>query len=168
MVKLKFLLISSLCFFIIFENFAKRNETGLPLPRFVSLRSSGKEPKINLRQGPGKQYPTLWIYKRNQLPVKVISEFDVWRKIEDQQGTKGWVQQSMLSGKRTVLVMKDNTPLHSKPDSKSSTTALFKQDVILWLKKCQKEWCQVAYKRKYKGWILANTLYGTTQQDFKP
>jgi len=34
-----------------------RDQGGLPVPRYVSLRSS----KINLRSGPGMNYPIQWV-----------------------------------------------------------------------------------------------------------
>jgi len=45
--------------------------TGLPLPRFVSLRAA----EVNLRTGPGVRYPIDWVYHRRGLPVEVIDEF---------------------------------------------------------------------------------------------
>lgn len=41
------------------------SETKLPLPRFVSLRSS----EVNLRTGPGTNYPVDWVFVRRELPV---------------------------------------------------------------------------------------------------
>ena len=64
----------------------KGSVTGLPLPRFVSLRTD----EVNLRTGPGMQYPIEWLYKRRGLPVEVEREFDVWRLVVDPDGVKGW------------------------------------------------------------------------------
>ena len=43
--------------------------TGLPLPRFVSVRA---EP-VNVRSGPGERYPVLWVLKKRGMPVQVIA-----------------------------------------------------------------------------------------------
>ncbi|MBY0510362.1 MAG: hypothetical protein K2P94_09430, partial [Rhodospirillaceae bacterium] len=80
---------------------------GLPIPRFVSLRTN----PINLRTGPGVRYPVDWVYVRRHLPVEVIGEFDTWRQIRDPDGTEGWVHQQMLSGKRAAIVTKEPRPL---------------------------------------------------------
>ena len=61
--------------------------SGLPLPRFVSLRAD----QVNLRTGPGVQYPVEWVYQRKDLPVEIIAEYRTWRKIRDWQSTQGWV-----------------------------------------------------------------------------
>ena len=42
--------------------------SGLPVPRFVSLKSD----RVNMRKGPGTDYPTAWVYRRAGLPLEVI------------------------------------------------------------------------------------------------
>jgi SH3-like domain-containing protein len=69
---------------------------GRPLPRFVSLKSD----EVNLRSGPGRDYPTQWVYRRAGLPLEVIKEFEGWRQVRDAEGAEGWVLQSLLSGRR--------------------------------------------------------------------
>src|SRR3546814_8908608 len=68
------------------------NETGLPIPRYVTLRAS----EVNVRAGPGVRYPIEWVYQRQNLPVEVVAEFDTWRKIRDPDGVEGWVHQQVL------------------------------------------------------------------------
>jgi SH3-like domain-containing protein len=75
--------------------------SGLPVPRFVSLKSD----RVNLRQGPGTEYPTAWVFRRAGLPVEVIKEFESWRQVRDAEGTTGWVLGSMLSGRRTAVIL---------------------------------------------------------------
>ena len=60
--------------------------------------------RVNVRTGPGTRYPISWVYKREGMPVEVIEEYDIWRKIRDAEGTTGWVHKSMLDGKRSVLI----------------------------------------------------------------
>ena len=64
----------------------KGSNTGLPVPRFVSLRSD----EVNVRAGPGFQYPVNWVYQRAGLPVEIIGEFNVWRQILAPDGGTGW------------------------------------------------------------------------------
>ena len=74
--------------------------TGLPLPRFVSLKSDD----VNVRRGPGQEYDVAFTFVRAGLPVEITQEFDNWRKIRNSEGAEGWVFHSLLSGKRTALV----------------------------------------------------------------
>lgn len=79
---------------------SKGTVTGLPLPRYASLRAD----EVNMRAGPGRRFPILWVYHRRGMPIKVEREFDVWRLVEDQTGQKGWMQQATLSGGRDFLI----------------------------------------------------------------
>lgn len=79
---------------------SKGTVTGLPLPRYAALRAD----EVNMRAGPGRRFPILWVYHRRGMPVKVEREFDVWRLVEDQTGQKGWMQQATLSGGRDFLI----------------------------------------------------------------
>ena len=74
--------------------------SGLPVPRFVSLKAG----RVNVRIGPGEDYKIAWVFTRPGLPIEVIQEFANWRRIRDSDGTVGWVFQSLLAGKRTAVV----------------------------------------------------------------
>src|SRR3984893_10616803 len=87
--------------------------TSQRLPRFVSLRSD----QVNLRVGPGENYPIEWVLTRKEMPVEIIKEFENWRMIRDWQGTEGWVHERMLTGKRAVVVKGGIRTLHRQPDS---------------------------------------------------
>ena len=49
------------------------------VPYWASI-SSGQ---VNMRTGPGENYPAIWLYQRRDLPIKVVQRYDNWRKIED-------------------------------------------------------------------------------------
>src|SRR5262245_26085638 len=74
--------------------------SGLPLPRFVSLKSD----HVNVRGGPNKDHDVAWVYTRPALPVEITAEYENWRKIRDRDGSEGWVYHTLLSGKRTAYV----------------------------------------------------------------
>src|SRR5690606_37820396 len=73
--------------------------SGLPLPRFASLKSG----RVNLRIGPGLKYPVEWLYLKSGVPMEIIQEYDNWRRVRDSEGAEGWVNQSLLSGRRTAI-----------------------------------------------------------------
>ena len=74
--------------------------SGLPVPRFVSLKSD----RVNVRGGPSRDHEITWMFTRSGLPVEVTAEYDNWRRVRDWEGAEGWVYHSLLSGKRTALV----------------------------------------------------------------
>ena len=75
--------------------------TNLELPRFVSLKSDD----VNLRVGPSMNYPIELKYTQNNLPIEVIDEYDVWRKVKDHENNIGWLHKSLIQGERFVLTV---------------------------------------------------------------
>ncbi|MSP52210.1 MAG: hypothetical protein EXQ91_07450 [Alphaproteobacteria bacterium] len=129
----------------------------LNLPRFVSLRAD----KVNVRAGPGVQYPIVWVFVRRGLPIEVIAEYDLWRKIRDRDGIEGWAHRSLLTGSRAVIVTgnADSHVLYRTPDANSTPVALVESGVIAKLLSCEPDWCRVK-AGNYRGWIERTYLWG--------
>lgn len=138
--------------------------SGLPVPRFVSLKSD----RVNLRNGPGTDYPTSWVYRRAGLPLEVIKEFEIWRQVRDAEGATGWVLQSLLSGRRTGLVLpwerKTGTspplvPIMASDSEHTNVVANVEAGVIADLHMCDGRWCRVTVDQ-YSGYIEQKKLWG--------
>ncbi|MDE2362293.1 MAG: hypothetical protein KGM42_06405 [Hyphomicrobiales bacterium] len=133
--------------------------TGLPLPRFASLKSD----RVNLREGPSKDHRTIWIFERAGLPVEITAEFDIWRRIRDSEGSEGWVLHSLLSGRRTGLVAPwkkgDTFPLRTTPSPDAPLRAQLQSGVIGTIKSCSGTWCRLAGEG-FDGWIEQDKLWG--------
>jgi len=141
-----------------------KGPSGLPLPRYVSLKAD----RVNMRRGPGTDYPTAWVYRRAGLPVEVIEEYEGWRKVRDSEGATGWIIQNLLSGRRTALVLpwevKGDAPrpqvsLRSSDSERSSPVAIIEAGVIADIENCDGQWCLVAVDR-YEGYIEQKKLWG--------
>jgi len=78
--------------------------TGLDIPRYVSIKSND----VNMRVGPSRNYPILIKYVRSNFPVKVIEEYQDWRKIIDYEEHSGWIHKSLLKGERNGLIISTN------------------------------------------------------------
>ena len=139
---------------------ARLGTSGLPLPRFVSLKSG----EVNLRTGPGKRYPIDWIYRRRGLPVEIIDEFEDWRRVRDHDGTVGWVHRFMLVSQRTVLVTVETRMLRRRPESEAPGLAYLEAGVVADLKDCDKAWCRIE-AQGFDGWLRREAIYGTTADD---
>jgi len=133
-----------------------------PVPRFVGLRSKS----VNVHVGPGGQYPIDWHYTRQNLPVEVIAEFDMWRQIRDSEGAIGWVHKSLLTGKRHVMILQKNRKLFHKPDVKANVIAIAEPGVLGRLLECHQEWCRID-AQGYKGWIKRRFLWGVYPHEEK-
>ena len=133
--------------------------SGLPLPRFVSLKAD----KVNMHVGPGKSYKVKWLYQRAGLPVEITSEYENWRRVRDSDGTEGWVYHSLLSGRRTGIVTlrdkDDLSPLYAQPDTESRVIARLQSGVIGTVKRCGHGWCRLAGD-SFDGWIPQERLWG--------
>jgi|SRR5271165_5694264 SH3-like domain-containing protein len=137
---------------------SKGSNTGLPLPRFAALRSD----EVNLRAGPGTRYPIEWIYKRRELPVEIQREFEVWRLVQDPDGTKGWVHQATLTGRRSFIVTGSDATLRRDAQDGASAVAILKPGVIGHLRSCAatSDWCQVQ-AGDYRGYLKRSQFWGT-------
>jgi SH3-like domain-containing protein len=129
--------------------------TGLAVPRFVSLADA----EVNLRYGPGTDFPIKWIYQREGLPVMIIDEFDVWRQIRDYEGEEGWVHQSLLSGRRRLLVTGEVRGLKRRPAETARVVLRAEPGVIGDLLECEVGWCRVEIDGR-RGWLARDEFYG--------
>jgi SH3-like domain-containing protein len=130
----------------------------LPLPRMASLKAS----EVNLRVGPGRQYPIIWTLLCLGLPVEITSEFDTWRQIRDPFGSKGWIHQSMLAGRKTLFVLK-TIFLYSHPQKNARKIARLGKGLILDLRDSlrssdSQDWYSVKIKT-YKGFVRAKDCW---------
>jgi len=130
--------------------------TGLPLPRFVSL---GAE-RVNVRFGPGTQYPVNWVFARKGLPVEIIEEFDTWRKVRDYDGDEGWIHASLLSSRRTIMVSGEVRDLRRTPGLDSRVVLRAEPGVIGDLFDCEENWCRVEIEGR-RGWLQRAEFWGT-------
>jgi SH3-like domain-containing protein len=141
------------------DGMAIGSATGLPLPRFVSLKSD----RVNLREGPSKEHRTTWVFQRAGLPVEVTAEFETWRRIRDSEGAEGWVLHSLLSGRRTALVapwMRSGLlPLRRKPEEDAQPTAQLQPGVLATIRSCDGGWCRLSGDN-FDGWVPQDRLWG--------
>ena len=136
----------------------KGSNTGLPLPRFASLKTD----EVNLRTGPGLRYPIDWVYRRRDLPVQIEREFEVWRLIADADGVKGWVHQATLTGRRSFVVIGSEHVVRADPNDTAAAVARLKPGVVGRLRSCDANapWCQVQVG-DYRGWLKRDAFWGT-------
>ncbi|MEX2644235.1 MAG: SH3 domain-containing protein [Acetobacterales bacterium] len=126
-------------------------------PRFGSFRAS----EVNLRAGPGMRYPVEWTFLRRNLPVLVLRELDTWRQVRAADGTEGWVHQSMLSGRRSVMVTGDAAEVLADPEPGARAKARAEGGAIGFLRSCTAaaDWCAVEFPGA-EGWVARSSLWG--------
>jgi SH3-like domain-containing protein len=133
--------------------------TGLPLPRFVSLKAQ----RANVRIGPTRQHGVAWTFTRSGLPIEIVAEFENWRRIRDSRGNEGWIYHALLSGERMVQYdpWQDDMSgaLRVRPDKTSEITAHVENRAVLAVKECDGQWCRVS-ARGAEGYVRQERLWG--------
>lgn len=133
----------------------------LALPRFVSLKSG----RVNLRVGPGRDYAVSWLYLKPGLPVEVVQEYELWRRVRDSEGTEGWVYHSLLSGERTAIAApwlkgKSTTiDMHNSAGESATLVAKLEPGVITSVRECGLGWCEVEVSGR-KGYVHQHEIWG--------
>jgi SH3-like domain-containing protein len=137
-------------------------QTGLPVPRFVTLRAD----EVNVRTGPGSRYPVEWVFARKGMPVEIVAEFDTWRRIRDIDGVEGWVHQSLLQGRRGLIVTGSGTqPVRIEPSDDAAMAAEAEAGVVGRLLACPGPgedgagWCWVDLSGT-RGWMHRDAIWG--------
>ncbi|MBX9926854.1 MAG: SH3 domain-containing protein [Hyphomicrobiaceae bacterium] len=143
--------------------------TGLALPRYVSLKSD----RVNVRKGPGTEYPISFVFRRAGLPVEVLREYEGWREVRDAEGAVGWVTQSLLSGRRTALVepwavkpglAPPEIAIRSSGDEAARAVANVEAGVIANVLACDRKWCEVSVEA-FKGYLPQKMLWGVYETE---
>ncbi len=136
-------------------------DSGLPVPRFVSLKSG----EVYLREGPSPQHKVQWVYVRRGLPVEVIAEYDVWRRIRDADGVTGWVHKGMLDGRRSVLMTAGaNVPLRESAAADAPIIAYAEAGVVAKLKACGASFCEIEAK-SIDAYVERDRVWGVYQDE---
>ncbi|MEL6677893.1 MAG: SH3 domain-containing protein [Pseudomonadota bacterium] len=134
--------------------------SGLPLPRYVSLKAA----EANVRRGPSRRHGIDWKFVQRGMPLRVTAEYDVWRRVEDHEGEGGWVHTTLLSGRRSVLVTSDAATLRNDSDINAQAVAEAKRGVIARLEECIPDWCLVRVE-DHAGWVPQTTIWGVGPRD---
>jgi SH3-like domain-containing protein len=133
--------------------------SGLPVPRFVSLRSD----KVHVRVGPAIDHDIRWTFARAGLPVEIVAESDNWRRIRDAEGAEGWVHHALLSSRRTALIApaskEKSFSVFESADARSRVTAELQPGVLAAVRHCKSGWCRISGER-FDGYIEQTRLWG--------
>jgi len=121
---------------------------------FLSLKKN----KVNVRYGPGFEYPVKYIYKKINLPIKQIDKKENFRRIIDLKNNSGWIHVSQLK-KVNSIIPKTNKILFSKPTNFSKPLAKIEKGRVLLIQNCNQNWCEVK-TGNFKGWVKVENTWG--------
>ena len=115
--------------------------------------------EARMRKGPSPDVPVIWEYRRKDLPVKVIARFETWRKIEDPDGTQGWMAARLLSRTRTAIVTGEIRPMRDDASLSAAVAYRAEPGVVGRITDCKDGWCRFEVKGR-KGWIQTDHIWG--------
>ncbi|HEV2745793.1 MAG TPA: SH3 domain-containing protein [Allosphingosinicella sp.] len=125
-------------------------------PYWASIAAS----EALMRTGPGRNYPATWLYRRADLPIKVIEVYPNWRKVEDPGGTTGWMLVNLLSDTRTALVIGDEPrPMHEAPAASAKVRFRAQPGVVGRISECASGWCRFDVQGR-RGYIRTEHVWG--------
>ena len=126
-------------------------------PYWASIAAS----EALMRTGPGKNYPGVWLYKRADLPIKVLEVYPSWRKVQDPDGATGWMLVNLLSDTRTAVVRgNEPAPMHVEPNAASRVRYRAAPGVVGRISDCAGNWCRFEAKGR-RGYIGTDRIWGT-------
>ncbi|MGB0907841.1 MAG: SH3 domain-containing protein [Maricaulaceae bacterium] len=134
---------------------AQKTPSGFDVPRYVSLKFT----KVNGRMGPSRNHSIKWQYRRKGLPVIIVAETDMWRKVRDYKGDESWVYRAGLTGRRHLITIRE-TVIHKKPSQSSRKIAVTDEETLLMLESCNETWCRITSSSEYKGWVKKADVWG--------
>ena len=122
--------------------------------------ASIEESEARMRTGPSTEFPVTWVYKRKNLPVKVVAVHSVWRKVHDRDGDQGWLHVRLLSPKRTAIVIgKDVGTLRDAPEPNAHISWRVEPGVVGIIDECDKGYCRFETDGRY-GYIETARIWG--------
>ncbi|MEZ0494704.1 SH3 domain-containing protein [Sphingomonas sp. IW22] len=124
-------------------------------PYYASIAAS----KARMRTGPGRNYPANWLYVRADLPIKVVDIYRDWRKVEDPDGTQGWMQVGLLSAARTAIVHGGIAELRDSPSTGGDIVWRAAPGVVGRISRCARGWCYFDVKGR-GGFVEQSRLWG--------
>ncbi len=134
------------------------------LPYYASITAG----RARMRTGPDKTYPASWLYQRADLPVRVIATFKQWRKVEDPDGTQGWMLAALLSERRTAIVRGTQpAELHERPSPGAKLLWRAAPGVVGRLSECGGGWCRLDVKGQ-AGFVEVGSLWGVEATERLP
>ena len=115
--------------------------------------------QARMRTGPGRNFPTSWLYQRAGLPVRVVKVYENWRKIEDPDGMQGWMLVNLLSADRTAMIVGDIRPLREAPQAGARIRYRAEPGVVGRIRSCRRGWCEIDVRGR-NGFVDVDHLYG--------
>lgn len=131
-----------------------------PLPYWASIAAGD----ALMRSGPGREFPATWRYRRADLPIRVLQVHQSWRKVQEMDGTEGWMAAALLSARRTAIVTGGVRPLRAVPDAGARIVWRVEPGVVGRVSHCAAGWCEFEVGGR-GGYIETGHIWGVAPDE---
>ena len=116
---------------------------------------------VIMYNAPSIKADKLYVVSR-YLPVEAIVRVEGWIKVRDSSGTLSWVEQKTISGKRFVVVIKQQAQVYQAADINSTLLFLAQKDVVFeWLENSSNGWVKVRHRDGQSGYVKTTQIWGS-------
>jgi len=115
---------------------------------YVSVKKDG----VNIRSGPDTKHNVVWQVFES-FPLEVIKREGKWAYVVDFEGDKGWIYETLISSRKTIIVNVDTANMRSGSSTEDAVIATVKKGVVFDVLEVKGEWVKASYKNEITGWL---------------
>lgn len=131
----------------------------LPAVAFAEQIVSVKKDNVNVRTGPGTNFP-VYMELFKGYPLKVLQKKGDWLQISDFENDKGWIYSKLVTSGSTVMANgKKTINMRTKASTDAAIVATVDRGVVLTKLSTQGKWTKVKHSQGTIGWIYSSLLW---------
>jgi len=113
---------------------------------------------VNIRSGPSTNSKIIWQVFEGY-PLQVKKRDGKWVNVVDFEGDEGWIYETLISSKKSVIVSVDTANMRSGPTTDDAVVATVKKGVVFEPLEMNGDWVKVRYKDELTGWMYNSLLW---------
>ena len=121
---------------------------------YVSVKKDG----VNIRSGPDTKYNVVWQVFES-FPLEVLKREGKWANVVDFEGDKGWIYETLISSKKTVIVSVDTANMRAGASTDDALVATVKKGVVFDVLEIKGDWMKLRYKNEITGWMHNSLIW---------
>jgi len=119
---------------------------------------------VNMRSGAGKKYKVIWKLGSG-FPLKVLRRSGSWVRVQDFEGTIGWVHKNVVIRSPHMVVKvhkksKKRINVRSGPGRNNRIVAKAFYGVVFKTLEQKNGWAKVQHDKGVTGWVKRSLLWG--------
>ena len=130
----------------------------LPVAGLAAEYVSVKKDAVNIRSAPNTKSKVIWQVFES-FPLEVIKREGKWANVVDFEGDKGWIYETLITSKKSVIVNVETANMRSGPTTGDTVVATVKKGVVFEPLEMKGDWMKIRYKDEITGWMHNSLLW---------